>query len=167
MKTSLLLCLLSVALLGGCVSQPANYTVVSTYLKPHADSVADYRKVYHLSSDLHGNGWVMRKGTRITFNADGSGELSTVVFAMEGLPLPNAIQLESIQYGSDGNIEFAFPGNDVGQPLHMRHARRNYPYRIPFGYKKAYFSRIHSVKFVARLLCEPGLPGVTGGSSYK
>lgn len=141
--------------LTGCVSKPAPYTVVSTTLTRHQDS-NEFTKVYALDSDLHGNGWVMRRGTKITFGTDGSVILDTIVYAEEGLKLPNAVQLESIQYGPDGNMLFAIPGNDVGHSLHMRYTRRDYPVKSRFGYKRAYFDRISSVQFKARLLCEPG-----------
>lgn len=148
----------------GCVSKPAPaYTVVSSYLQKHSDST-DLSKVFHLNSDLHGNGWVMRKGTRLTFNSDGSALLESTVYAHDGLNLPNAIQLESIQYGPDGNIQFSLPGNDVGHSLHLRHPRRDYPYTVRFGYKNAYFPTISSVKFACRLLTEATPPIVSGVS---
>lgn len=143
--------------LSSCVTPPASYTVVSTTLSKHASS-NDFTKVYALDQDLRGNGWVMRKGTQISFGADGSAVLDTVVYADDGIKLPNAIQLESIQYGADGNIQFAIPGNDVGHSLHMRHPHRDYPYSIRFGYKRAYFPAISQVKFSCRLLCEPVPP---------
>lgn len=154
-------------LLAGCASDPAPRTVVSTTLSRHADST-EFRKVYTLNSDLHGNGWVMRRGAKITFGSDGSAELDAIVYAQEGLPLPNAIHLESIQYGPDGNVLFAVPGNDVGHPLHLRHARRDYPVRQGFGYKRAYFDRITTVKFAARLLREPAppLPAPSGKQGF-
>lgn len=151
-----LISLLAALLLTQCAREPAPYTVVSTTLSKHAEST-EFRKVFSLNHDLRGNGWVMRRGTKIAFGADGSVTLDTIVYALDGLPLPNAIQLESIQYGPDGNVLFAIPGNDVGHSLHMRHARRDYPVSARFGYKKPYFERITTVKFAARLLKEPGL----------
>ncbi len=148
---------LFLVLLAGCAAKQETYTVVSTQLSKHANST-EFSKVFELDTDLHGNGWVMRRGTRIAFGSDGSVVLDTNVYALDGLPLPNAIQLESIQYGPDGNVLFAVPGNDLGHPLHLRHARRDYPVNARFGYKKAYFERITTVKFAARLLREPGLP---------
>ncbi len=150
----------------GCASKPASYTVVSTTLTKHADST-EFRKVFALNADLQGNGWVMRKGTRIAFGSDGSVELDTIAYALDGLPLPNAIQLESIQYGPDGNVLFSVPGNDVGHPLHLRHAHRDYPCNVRFGYKRAYFDRITKVKFAARLLREPGAPPITPAGGGK
>jgi len=150
----------------GCsyFNPPKNYTVVSTHLDRHSDT-NEFRKVYSLDSDVHGNGWVMRKGTKITFSSDGGCELDTIVYASEGLNLPNAIQLECVQYGPDGNILFSVPGNDIGHSLHLRHPRRDYPNKVLFGYKGAYFPRITTVKFAARLLSEPAVPLVpTSGS---
>lgn len=141
----------------GCTTQPASYTVLSTLLDKHTDS-NEFSKIFTLKSDMNGNGWVMRKGTKISFNADGSALLETNVHAREELNLPNAIQLESIQYGPDGNVQFSLPGDDVGHSLHLRHARRDYPYTVRFGYKRAYFPSIATVKFACRLLSEPGLP---------
>jgi hypothetical protein len=143
--------------LSSCSTPPASYTVVSTTLSKHSSS-DDFTKIFTLDRDLKGNGWLMRKGTQIAFGADGSAVLDTIVYAEDGLNLPNAIQLESIQYGADGNIQFAIPGNDVGHSLHMRHARRDYPYSFRFGYKRAYFPAIKQVKFSCRLLCEPTPP---------
>lgn len=134
-----------------------SYTVVSTQLDKLPEST-EFRKVYGLNSDLRGNGWVMRKGTKISFGNDGGVELDTIVFATDELNLPNAIQLESIQYGPDGNTLFSVPGNDVGHSLHLRHPRRDYPNKVLFGYKSAYFPRITTVKFAARLLSEPATP---------
>jgi hypothetical protein len=147
----------------GCKSPPSNYTVVSTSLDKHPDST-EFTKVFALNSDLHGNGWVMRKGTKIAFNSDGSAVLDTVVYAQEGLQLPNAIQLEAIQYGPDGNVQFSVPGNDVGHSLHLRHPRRDYPYSVRFGYKRAYFPALASCKFACRLLTEPGPQTIAAGS---
>ena len=152
--------------LPGCLSKPAPaYAVVSTHLHKHSDST-DLSKIFHLGSDLHGNGWVMRKGTKITFNSDGSALLETTVYAHDGLNLPNAVQLESIQYGPDGNIQFSLPGNDVGHSLHLRHPRRDYPYTVRFGYKRAYFPTIQSVKIACRLLTEP-IPPIVSAYSGK
>jgi hypothetical protein len=159
-------CALLLLTSAGCTSKPAPaYSVVSTYLAEHSDS-SDLSKVFQLDSDLHGNGWVMRKGTKMTFHSDGSALLEATVYAHDGLNLPNAIQLESIQYGPDGNIQFSLPGNDVGHSLHLRHPRRDYPYTVRFGYKRAYFPAIHSVKFACRLLTEP-VPPISAGSSGK
>ena len=160
-----LLSLLPLLFLAGCATPPADYTVVSTRLAKHADT-SEFSKVFHLDSDLHGNGWVMRRGTKISFGSDGSVSLDTNVYALDGLPLPNAIQLESIQYGPDGNVLFAVPGNEVGYPLHLRHPRRDYPVSTRFGYKKAYFERITAVKFAARLLTEP-VPPLTPSSGKQ
>lgn len=148
----------------GCTSkhEPA-YTVVSANLQRHADT-NELSKVFHLPADLHGNGWVMRKGTKMTFGSDGSALLETTVYAHNGLTLPNAVQLESIQYGTDGNIQFAVPGNDVGHSLHMRYPQRDYPYSVRFGYKRAYFNSINSVKFACRLLTETQTPTVSAPS---
>jgi hypothetical protein len=141
-----------------CTTKPEPApTVLSTYLSKHSDT-SDLSKVFTLNSDIQGNGWVMRKGTKLTFNADGSALLETIVYAQDGLNLPNAVQLESIQYGADGNVQFSIPGNDVGHSLHLRHARRDYPYTVRFGYKRAYFEAITKVKFACRLLCEPVPP---------
>ena len=159
-------CVLLLLTSAGCTSKPAPaYSVVSTYLSKHSDS-SEVSKVFQINSDLHGNGWVMRKGTKIAFNSDGSALLETTVYADDGLNLPNSIQLESIQCGSDGNIQFSLPGNDVGHPLHLRHSRRDYPYSVRFGYKRAYFPTIHSVKFACRLLTEP-VPPISVASSGK
>jgi hypothetical protein len=116
---------------------------------------------------MHGNGWVMRKGTKISFTNDGGCELDTLVYATEGLNLPNAIQLESVQYGPDGNVLFSVPGNDIGHSLHLRHPKRDYPYHQFFGFKRAYFSRITTVKFACRLLTEPAAPLVPSIPSGK
>jgi hypothetical protein len=159
-RFSFLLALLSLA---ACSSPPPPaYTVVSFRLSRQADS-GDLSKTFVLDSDLHGNGWTMRKGARIAFNADGTAVLDTVVYARDGLNLPNAIQLESVQYGSDGNIQFAVPGSDVGHSLHMRHPGRDYPYTVRFGFNPAYHAGIHSVTFKCRLLCEPSPPVMAPG----
>lgn len=156
-RLSRLTLILSVLSLAACSTPPANYTVVSTTLSKHSSS-NDFTKVYTLGNDLQGNGWVMRQGTTIAFSADGSAVLDTIVYAHDQLNLPNAIQLESIQYGPDGNIQFALPGNDVGHSLHMRYPQRDYPYSVRFGYKRAYFPNINRVKFNCRLLSEPVPP---------
>jgi hypothetical protein len=156
-------------LLGTSCSQfrtPKSYTVVSTTLSSHADS-NEFRKVFTLDSDMHGNGWVMRKGTKISFSNDGGCELDTLVYAKEELNLPNAIQLESVQYGPDGNVLFSVPGNDIGHSLHLRHPKRDYPYKQLFGFKSAYFPRITTVKFACRLLTEPPAPLVPSAPSGK
>jgi hypothetical protein len=159
-------CALLLLTSAACTTKPEPaYTVVSTHLSKHSDS-NDLSKVFTLNSDVHGNGWVMRKGTKLTFNADGSALLDTIVYAQDGLSLPNAIQLESIQYGADGNVQFSIPGNDVGHSLHLRHARRDYPYSVRFGYKRAYFEAITKVKFACRLLSEP-VPPLASYSSGK
>lgn len=150
--------LLALVSLTSCSTPPpVAHTVVTTKLAPHADS-NEFTKVFVLDSDLRGNGWTMRKGTRIAFNLDGTAVLDTVVYADGDLPLPNAIQLESVQYGADGNIQFAVPGNDVGHALHMRHPRLDYPYSVRFGFNRAYHPNIKSVRFKSRLLCEPSAP---------
>ena len=157
-RLSFLLALLS---LTSCSTPPpVAHTVVTTRLSPHADS-NDITKVFELDSDLRGNGWTMRKGTRIAFNLDGTAVLDTVVFADASLPLPNAIQLESVQYGADGNIQFALPGSDIGHALHMRHPGLDYPYTVRFGFNRAYHATIKSVKFKTRLLCEPSAPTIS------
>ncbi len=159
---------LFVVLLGtGCsllYPPPASYTVVSTQLDRLPEST-EFNKVFGLNSDVHGNGWVMRKGTKISFSNDGRCELDTVVYANQGLNLPNAIQLEVVQYGPDGNVLFSVPGNEIGHALHLRHPRRDYPYKELFGYKSAYFPRITTVKFAARLLSESTVPFVPSGPS--
>lgn len=154
-------CALVLLASAACTTKPGPApTVLSTYLSNHSDT-SDLSKVFTLNSDIHGNGWVMRKGTKLAFNADGSALLETVVYAQDGLNLPNAIQLESIQYGTDGNVQFSIPGNDVGHSLHLRHARRDYPYTVRFGFKRAYFEAITKVEFACRLLDEPVPPLVS------
>lgn len=164
LKSSLALLILtstSCSLLG---PRNSSYTVVSTQLNKLPES-NEFRKVFGLNTDLHGNGWVMRKGTQIAFGNDGRAELDTIIYATDELNLPNAIQLQSVQYGPDGNILFSVPGNDVGHSLHMRYPRRDYPNKVLFGYKSAYFPQITTVKFAARLLSEPFSPLVPASAS--
>lgn len=141
--------------LASCGTPETSYTVASTFAAPSKESVEGVSKVYTLDSDMRGNGWVLRRGTKITFHSDGRAELNTTAYALEGLPLPNALHLEIIQSGPDGNILFSLPGTDVGQPVHFRYPRMDYPVHIHFGYNRAHFDRIRSVKLVARLLKEP------------
>jgi hypothetical protein len=152
--TALLLAAL-VPLLSGCAAKaPLSHTVVSTRLEADKDKTTDFLKVFKLDSDLRGNGWVMRKGASMSFGIDGSAEFEGTIYALQGLWMPNAVQLESVQYGPDGNMLFALPGNGVGQSLHMRQDRTDYPVVARFGFKPAHFQRISSVKFAARLLRE-------------
>jgi hypothetical protein len=152
--------------LAACQTPAPSYTVASTYATPSKESVEGLSKVFSIESDMRGHGWVLRRGTKIVFHSDGRAELDTTAYAVEGLPLPNALHLEIIQSGPDGNILFSLPGTDVGQPIHFRYPRMDYPVHLNFGYNRAHFARIKSVKVAARLLKEPG-PDLIPSSSGK
>ena len=154
-------------LCASCQTPPSAYTVASTYLSLSKDSVPEFSKSYELDSDTHGQGWVLRRGTKVTFHADGRAELDTIAYATDNLPLPNALHLEIIQYGPDGNILFGLPGTDVGMPIHFRYPRMDYPVHRNFGYNRAHFPRIASVKLTARLLKESTQPQPAPSTSGK
>lgn len=124
-------------------------------------------KTYKLHSDWAGDGWIVKRGAEIHFNANGTGDFSCVVYAHPDLSLPNAIQFQSLQYGQDGNLLFGVPSSDAGESLHLRSAMRDYPYRMPFGFNKAYFNALTTVHFMGRLLrpMVPPLPAPPSMSS--
>ena len=162
MRTTLLPSLaLSLTLLTQCTTLPQ-----STLFEAHPNLVQDkslppgtpaVSKTYNLASDWNGDGWVIKRGAEIRFNADGTGEFSCVTYAHPELALPNAVQFQSLQYGPDGNLLFGVPSSDVGESLHLRSPMRDYPYRMPFGFNKAYFNDLSTVRFMGRLL-KPMVP---------
>jgi hypothetical protein len=153
--------LLVISLLTQCTTLPS-----STLFEAHPALVHDksqqpdlppVSKAYKLQSDWSGDGWVVKRGAEIRFNADGTGEFSCVTYAHPDLALPNAVQFQALQYGPDGNLLFGVPSSDVGESLHLRSPMRDYPYRMPFGFNKAYFKDLTSVRFMGRLL-KPMVP---------
>ena len=133
MRTTLLPTLaLSLTLLTQCTTLPQ-----STLFEAHPSLVQDKSqpadapvssKTYKLASDWNGDGWVIKRGAEIRFNADGTGEFSCVTYAHPELTLPNAVQFQALQYGPDGNLLFGVPSSDVGESLQLRSATVPYTY---------------------------------------
>jgi len=142
-------------LLSGCTTTYVTPIAVTTLKRtdsgPGQDALAD-SKTFTLPHDWQFGAWVMKRGARIVFNADGTGTFSGVIYATQtASPYGDMLHLQSIQYGRDGNRLFSFPGTDTGAGLGLRSAHRDFPYDASFGFDARYFERIDSVKWFARL----------------
>ena len=112
-------------------------------------------KTFTLRGDWAHGAWVIKKGASITFQPDGIGRFSAVVYCREDVGV-DEIRFQAIQYGADGNTLFAFPDNPVGYPLHVRSAAKDFPYDVSFGFDPRYFNSIEESKFFARLRLHEG-----------
>jgi hypothetical protein len=134
------------------VSQPKRLDLAPS------QSATPYSKTFRLPHDWQYDSWVMKKGTQITFNADGTGVFDATVYS-QYTRQHDELHFQSVQYGVDGNTLFTVPGSDVGYPLHIRGAFRDQVYTGRFGFDKRYFPYINDVKFFARLYLMPGTTG--------
>lgn len=106
-------------------------------------------KVFTLPNDWQWGPWVMRRGARIIFREDGTGEFMGRVYAQYNTT-PEELHFQSIQYAKDGNRLFSFPGTDVGYRMPIRTPFTDYAYNASFGFDARHFEHIDSVKFYAR-----------------
>lgn len=120
-----------------------------------SQSVMAPGKTFTIPHDWQYDSWVMKKGARITFFEDGTGEFNGTVFSQYSTQ-HDELHFQSVQYGVDGNALFTFPGSDVGHVLHIRGSMRDFPYTVRFSFNRAYYPYIHDVKFMARLRLAPG-----------
>lgn len=123
-----------------------------------SQSATPYSKTFVLPHDWQYDSWVMKKGTQITFNADGTGVFNVTAFS-QFTKKHDELHFQSIQYGIDGNTLFVVPGADVGYPIHLRGSFRDFVYTGRFGFDKRYFNHINDVKFFARLYLMPDTVG--------
>lgn len=141
--------------LAGCTTTYVTPVAVTTLQRDDHAPAQDApvaSKSFTLPHDWQFGIWVVKRGARIVFNADGTGTFSGVLFAHQTTAAyGDMLHLQSIQYGPDGNRLFAFPGTDVGAAMGLRSPYRDFPYDIAFGFDPRYFSRIDSVKWYARL----------------
>ncbi|MEM0895798.1 MAG: hypothetical protein AAGJ79_02850 [Verrucomicrobiota bacterium] len=141
------------ALLAGCTQ---TYVTPMAVAQPRRADFSDDQsaippqKSFFLPGDWQYNNWVMKKGTKITFYADGFGEFEGTVYSQMSSS-PDELHFQAIQYGKDGNRLFTFPASDVGHPIHIRHSFNDYPQTVRFAYNKKYFDSIHDCKFHARM----------------
>lgn len=134
------------------VSQPKRLDLAQS------QSATPFAKTFQLPRDWQYDSWVMKQGSEITFNADGTGVFNATVFS-QYTKQADELHFQSVQYGVDGNTLFVVPGSDVGYPLHIRGAFRDHVYTGRFGFDKRYFPYINDVKFYARLYLMPGTTG--------
>ena len=119
---------------------------------PPVDQVVDTQseKSFKLRHDWAHGAWVIKRGANITFRSDGTGHFGAVIFSRQPTGF-DEVRFQSIQYGRDGNVLFAFPDNPVGYPLHVRRPAKDYPYNANFGFDPRHFDSINHVNFFARM----------------
>jgi hypothetical protein len=156
---------LAVVLVTACLA-----SCTTTYITPMAvsqpkrldlaqsQSATPLSKTFSLPRDWQYDSWVMKKGSNITFNADGTGTFSITAYS-QFTKQHDELHFQSIQYGADGNTLFVVPGSDVGYPIHLRGSYRDFVYTGRFGFDRRYFPYIEDVKFFARLYLMPGTVG--------
>jgi len=154
-RQSLLLCAAAFLGLAGCTTTYVTPVAVTTLQRvdsaPSQDTTA-VSKTFTLPHDWQFGVWVVKRGAKIVFHVDGTGDFSGVVYAHQtATSYGDMLHLQSIQYGRDGNRLFAFPGTDVGAAMGLRSAYRDFPYDAAFGFDPRYFERIDTVKWYARL----------------
>ncbi len=124
------------------------------------------QKTFFLPRDWQYNNWVMKKGTKITFYADGFGEFESVVFT-HLTSSHDTIHFQAIQYGLDGNRLFTFPGADTGHPLHVRQSFQDHPQKARFAFDKRFYDSIHDCKFYARTRMKSENAGSTSPGTHS
>ncbi len=120
-------------------------------------------KTFVLGSDWSHGPWVLKRGAKISFRPDGTGHFSAVVYAREDIGV-DELHFQSIQYGADGNVLFAFPDNPVGYPLHIRRPLKDFPYDADFGFDPRHYHSISEAKFFARLRIHGGGAAAEAGA---
>lgn len=130
-----------------CVTPPAEPPFASH--SPVLIEKTEMTKTFALDHDWSADGWTMKKGSMISFNADGTGvmELTTYEGAMP--PRRSRLHFFSDQYGADGNGLFKLPNSDGGQILHLHGVRKDCIHTVPFAYDSRYFPSITSINFRA------------------
>lgn len=119
---------------------------------PPVDNVVDteFEKTFELRHDWVHGAWVLKQGARISFRPDGTGDFGAVIYATTPVGF-DELRLQSVQYGADNNLLFAFPDNPVGYPLYVRRPAKDYHYNANFGFDPRLFDSIDHVSFFARM----------------
>jgi hypothetical protein len=133
------------SLLTACVTPPAEppFAVHS----PVPMEKTELTKTFVMNHDWSHDGWVMKRGSMINFNADGTGVMEITVYEEAMPPRRSRLHFFSEQFGPDGNGLFKLPNSDGGQILHLHGVRKDCISTVPFAYDARYFPSITRVNF--------------------
>jgi hypothetical protein len=106
-------------------------------------------KTFAITRAWNADGWSIKQGGMISFQADGTGVLELSIF--DTLPTGKAehVHFYTHVYGKDGNKLMTLPNTDTGHVLHVHGVRQDCIHTIPFAYDARYFSSIERVTFSA------------------
>lgn len=158
----LLSVLAAATLVTACVTPPAEPPYAQQ--APVLINKTELTKTFALSHDWSSDGWVMKKGSMISFNSDGTGVMELTVYEETMPPRRSRLHFFSEQHGPDGNGLFKLPNSDNGQILHLHGVRKDCIHTVPFAYDSRYFTGITSIHFRAGR-DEP--IGIVPPASYK
>lgn len=148
--------------LSSCVTPPPPPPVPSAKIKPQRIDKAAASKTYALTSDWSADGWVIKAGTMISFNADGTGLFEGTIYQVTGTEERDEVRFQAVQLGRDGNTLFTSPGADTGVGLYIQGLKRERVHTVHFAFDARQFGAIDSVTFMARRakLLTPVITGV-------
>ena len=106
-------------------------------------------KTFALTSDWRDDGWVIKKGSMISFNVDGTGIMEVTGYDDTTPPRRSRLHVWAYLFGADGNGLFKQPNSDAGQVLHLHGTRKDCIATVPFAFDSRYFKSITSVTFRA------------------
>ena len=136
-------------LLASCSTPAPLPTLAEAHPQVMAKKDMPGTKTYMLKYDWQGEGWAMKKGGLISFNADGTGLFEATVYGPDAAR--NVLYFQSVQSGKDGHPLFSFPGSDTGYAMHLRGANRDCVFTQRFGFDPRHYTAITDAKFLARL----------------
>lgn len=158
----LLAALAATTLVTSCVTPPAEPPFAQH--APVLINKTELTKTFALDHDWRSDGWVMKKGSMISFNSDGTGVMELTVYEETMPPRRSRLHFFSDQFGKDGNGLFKLPNSDNGQILHLHGVRKDCIYTVPFAYDNRFFQGITGINFRAGR-DEP--IGIVPPASYK
>lgn len=136
--------------LNSCVTPPPPPPAPSAKIHPHRIDKGAAAKTYALTSDWSADGWVIKSGAMISFNADGTGLFEGSIYQVSGPEDRDEVRFQSVQLGKDGNTLFTSPGADTGIGLYIQGLKRERVHTVHFAFDARQFAAIESVTFMAR-----------------
>ncbi|MBL9117572.1 MAG: hypothetical protein JNJ83_21380 [Verrucomicrobiaceae bacterium] len=116
---------------------------------PRLINKTELAKTFALDADWRSDGWVIKKGSLISFNKDGTGLMEVTSYEDTTPPRRSRLHLFTYAFGRDGNGLFKLPNSDGGQVLHLHGTRKDCIHTVPFAFDARYFDSLSGLSFRA------------------